>query len=413
MNLNGKTEGTLSERRKRGVNDVGKWKKVSIRLLLMTVLVLVGSLSVRLNVEAKSGSWQQNSSGWWFRYSDGTYPKSQWLQIQGKWYYFQSNGYMKTGWLQLKGKWYFFNSQGVMQKGWRQISRKWYYFNSKGVMQTGWNQISRKWYFFNSSGVMQTGWRQISRKWYFFNSQGVMQTGWKQISGKWYFLNSDGVMATGWKIISGYWYYFDKNGVMFTGKHTINGVVNEFDSSGKWVDPNTKWAEAYIDYLQHSDFIAEYGYYDIEYRFLYIDSDDIPEIHCDLSGWGLGPGSLVISYQNGKVFEQQVATEDGYLSYAERGGALAGDHGRQGCYGQEVYKLSSDGFKLVGYDNYGYDYMDWENETHDCYWNGKSVSLSTYESKKKGYSGGKEWKVAIDDKSSGNYTWLMNQLKVK
>ena len=148
---------------------------------------------------------------------------------------------------------------------------------------------------------------------------------------------------------------------------------------------------------------------------LYIDSDDIPEIHVDLSTWGLGPGSLVLSYQNGKVYEQKVATEDGYLSYAERGGALAGDSGRQGCYYQEVYKLSTNGFNLLGDDSYGFEYPtgDWNNMEHDCCWNGKSVSLSEYEVKKKAFSGGKKWKTAGGDEPSGNYSWLMNQLKSK
>ena len=37
--------------------------------------------------------WIQDSTGWWYRYSDGSYPVSSWRKIDGSWYYFNSNGY--------------------------------------------------------------------------------------------------------------------------------------------------------------------------------------------------------------------------------------------------------------------------------------------------------------------------------
>ena len=37
--------------------------------------------------------WMQNNIGWWYQYSDGSYPASAWRKIDGKWYYFDSNGY--------------------------------------------------------------------------------------------------------------------------------------------------------------------------------------------------------------------------------------------------------------------------------------------------------------------------------
>lgn len=46
-------------------------------------------------VEAKTYTegWVKDDNGWWYRYTDGTYPKDAWKQINGSWYYFDSEGY--------------------------------------------------------------------------------------------------------------------------------------------------------------------------------------------------------------------------------------------------------------------------------------------------------------------------------
>ncbi|MBQ7796823.1 MAG: hypothetical protein IJ374_09735 [Lachnospiraceae bacterium] len=87
---------------------------------------------------AESGDWKQDATGWWFRYSDGSYPVSKWIELNwngtNNWYYFGDTGYMKTGWLLDGGLWYYLHSVsdgtlGQMYTGWRQIDGKWYYFN--------------------------------------------------------------------------------------------------------------------------------------------------------------------------------------------------------------------------------------------------------------------------------------------
>ena len=56
---------------------------------------------------ANGGSWQRDSVGWWYKNSNGSYPKNDWQQIDGKWYYFDSVGYMVTGWIEWNGKYYY------------------------------------------------------------------------------------------------------------------------------------------------------------------------------------------------------------------------------------------------------------------------------------------------------------------
>lgn len=58
-----------------------------------------------------SGEWCKDSTGWWYRYSDGSWPKSQWLEIDGAWYYFEASGYAaQNKWLKLKNVWYWFKA---------------------------------------------------------------------------------------------------------------------------------------------------------------------------------------------------------------------------------------------------------------------------------------------------------------
>ena len=153
--------------------------------------IAMGSIGT---AEAASGTWKQDSKGWWYSYSDGTHAKSTWLKLGGKWYYFNANGYMVKKWQQIGGKWYFFGSNGAMRTGWQKVGGKWYYFTSSGAMKTGWLSSGGKWYYFDASGAMTTGWKKTAGKWYYFNSNGAMVTGKTTISGKTYSFGKDGVL---------------------------------------------------------------------------------------------------------------------------------------------------------------------------------------------------------------------------
>ncbi len=144
-------------------------------------------------VDSKAGHWELDSTGWWYRFDDGTYPKDEWYKINGSWYLFDKEGYMLYGW-----QW----SDGG----------NWYYLGSRndGAMKTGWVLTGGKWYYFNSQGAMQVGWVKINGQWYYFNSNGEMVTGWIEYKGKDYLLYSNGQMAHDTEI---YGYKFDSNGV--------------------------------------------------------------------------------------------------------------------------------------------------------------------------------------------------------
>ena len=85
---------------------------------------------------ASGGSWQRDSVGWWYKNSNGSYPKNDWQRIDGKWYYFDGRGYIiHSKWEYVNGHWYYFNTSGHMTENvWKMIGDKWYYFDTKGHM---------------------------------------------------------------------------------------------------------------------------------------------------------------------------------------------------------------------------------------------------------------------------------------
>ena len=102
----------------------------------MIVSVTIVTASTPTTTHAASGDWRKDSIGWWYRNSDGSYPKSKWERIGDKWYYFDGRGYIiHSKWEYINGHWYYFNTSGHMiENTWKMIGDKWYYFDTKGHM---------------------------------------------------------------------------------------------------------------------------------------------------------------------------------------------------------------------------------------------------------------------------------------
>lgn len=141
-----------------------------------------------------TGKWVQSGSRWWYKLSDGTYPRSQFRTISGARYYFDASGWMVTGWRKISGAWYYFYPSGKMAKSaWISSGSDWYRVDSSGKMATGWQTVAKRRYWFAKSGVMATGWKRVSGKWYYFERNGAM------VKSRWvgnYYLQKDGTMAT-------------------------------------------------------------------------------------------------------------------------------------------------------------------------------------------------------------------------
>ncbi len=191
--------------------------------------------SVHIDTYSKNtGTWMQDSVGWWYDKGNGSYAQSEWLYDgdADKYYYFNSSGYMYTGWLKSNGKWYYMADTGMATSCWINSNGKWAFVNSEGVMLTGWNIVDGKWYYMSSSGYILTGWaKSTTGKYFYLSTNGMLTNEWLNDNGKWYYMNKDGVMVTGWQEIEGSYYYFYDTGEMAYNT-TIDGYY--LGSSGAW-----------------------------------------------------------------------------------------------------------------------------------------------------------------------------------
>lgn len=99
-----------------------------------------GSSSGGRGYSSTAGKWMQDSMGWRYKSTDGTWPVNTWKSLLWnntmQWYRFNPQGYMVSGWFtDIDGNKYFMHNipdgqQGHMYTGWHQIEGKWYYFRA-------------------------------------------------------------------------------------------------------------------------------------------------------------------------------------------------------------------------------------------------------------------------------------------
>lgn len=136
---------------------------------------------------SEAGKWVKNATGWWYRYADGSWPKSKWLKLDS-WYYFNDEGYAVTGWRKINGYWYYFGADCRMQTGWKQIKGLWYYLHPskdgsfpEGSAHIGWIKLKNVWYYLKTASegtecsMACNETMIIDGKSYTFDKSGAMQ----------------------------------------------------------------------------------------------------------------------------------------------------------------------------------------------------------------------------------------------
>lgn len=143
----GKTSGDISGN--------GGYRSSSYSSSGMSTTTKVGAVLGESRDTTLSGTWQRDEKGWWLSATDGTYPKSDWTEVnyegRPQWFYFGEEGYMATEWVLVNGKWYYLNPlTGAMHEGWLLWKNQWYYLsNGTGEMKTGSANINGQDYHFD------------------------------------------------------------------------------------------------------------------------------------------------------------------------------------------------------------------------------------------------------------------------
>lgn len=196
-------------------DDANLYNKIGVNAICKAITegILNKPISGAAKPTAKAG-WVHDNTGWWYRNTNGSYPKNQWSQIGGDWYWFDSKGYaIHDTWKQIKGHWYYFKTDCRMVKGWRKVDGKWYYLSKQaskdypeGSMRDGWLMDGRYWYYLNPKkggphGAMCNGFIEVDDQTYYCRPkaeagypEGSMVTGKKMIDGKEYYFEADGRM---------------------------------------------------------------------------------------------------------------------------------------------------------------------------------------------------------------------------
>lgn len=148
---------TSCERQRKETGGKKTMKKLGGKQVLAGALSAAMVLGSAMPAMAATG-WNQNTTGWWWENSDGSYVVNNWVQDAGKWYFMDGNGYMSRGWIWDNGSWFFADASGAMLTGWVRVDGSVYYLNpvsdgTQGAMVTGTRTIDGVEYTFDASGA--------------------------------------------------------------------------------------------------------------------------------------------------------------------------------------------------------------------------------------------------------------------
>lgn len=215
-------------------------------LVFICALVVTSSLHISFLFASSTGTWKQDSTGWWFRYDNGSYPVSKWDQIAGTWYYFDSDGYLKKGWLNYGKSWYYLTDYGMLTSRWlgnyylksdgRMAASEWvdgadYYVNSSGCwVPDRWEKNNHGWWYrYGDGSYPYNQLAYINKVVYCFDKTGYLKAGWyKDSAGDWRYFTENGMVTNTW--VGNY--YLNSVGEMAKNTWVGNYYVDE---NGKWI----------------------------------------------------------------------------------------------------------------------------------------------------------------------------------
>ena len=126
--------------------------------------------------------WIEDSLGWRYQLTDGSFVTSAWRNIGGSNYYFKSNSYMASNeFITSDGSLAYLGNSGASDGhtyAWNSDSTGYWIYQTDGswVPYSYWALIDGYWYYFNASGYMVTGVQVIDNIEYTFGDDGKLQS---------------------------------------------------------------------------------------------------------------------------------------------------------------------------------------------------------------------------------------------
>ena len=198
----------------------------------------------------------------------------------------------------------------------------------------------------------------------------------------------------------GEWTSYDEIDMEQYVQYREEQITKQTENELEWTDKRLKnfstWQEAYIDFMNKPESTVWLSGDDWEkYSLIYVDDDDIPELHINTGI--MASGAFVVSFYDGKV--RALNRDRGGIKYIEYGGLFYSDWGLMGFYPCNVYALEKGEFSEIGTGWISED-NDVENEYYgfDYFWEGSLMTEEEY----------KEWLNTLIDTSQciepGEYT---------
>lgn len=135
-----------------------------------------------------SAKWVQDTIGWRYKLSDGTYAKNEWVEYKGKWYFLKKNTYMaadeyvKSSNYETTNKLYYVAEDGAWDNNGYRLMRdekgKWIASIGSGwYLHDSWARINNHTYYAGHDGYFIVGKTvTISGKKYTFDGNGALKT---------------------------------------------------------------------------------------------------------------------------------------------------------------------------------------------------------------------------------------------
>ena len=203
----------------------------SAAALFFCILISASSARAVYADGMSTGTWMEDSTGSWYRHTDGSYTAGGWEYIDGNMYYFDREGYLVRNCLVADGGYMY-----IVDQDGRMLRDTELTFNGSAYVIDGEGHVRTRALYEAMYGSSNAGQAAGSQSAGAQPAQVQAGSGWRQDAvGSW-FVKADGSYpVSAWENINEVWYYFDEQGYMATDRIQAypDGTLRYLGSDGR------------------------------------------------------------------------------------------------------------------------------------------------------------------------------------